>query len=326
MKTGIIICGLVAALVAGGVPVLLGPYALSLGTQAVIFGIYAMGINVLLGHTGLVSLGHSLFLGIGGYGLAVFGTLLGWPTSLALLATMMTGCLVALCVGMICTRTRDVSFLLITLAMSQLFYGLAVKSSITGGDDGMSGLPRLQLDWLGIDLNQPRSFYLFTVAVLLLVVLFVWRLLGSPVGMIFAGIRENDVRMQALGYRTSLYKNLAFVISGAITTLAGLMQAQFTYFISAEIMTWKTSGEGVFMVIIGGARSLWGPVVGAGFFVVAKELLAQITEEYLILFGILFMIVVAVLPEGIMGLARLVATRMRLPKPSARPMPVEERR
>jgi branched-chain amino acid transport system permease protein len=276
-------------------------YPVLLAIEVIIFAIYAVGINLLLGYTGLVSLGHAMFLGLGGYGFGIFAVLMGWPVLPAMAATLLVIALIASAIGYVCTRTSGIEFLLITLAVSQMFYGLAVKTRATGGDDGLPGLPRPDLTWLGIDTSGVTGFYFCVLGVALIVLWLVWRLLNSPFGSVLVGIRESEKRMVALGYNVIWYKILAFTFSGMISSTAGLLLSQKLYFVNPDIMTWMISGEGLLMVIIGGRQYFLGPVLGAAFFIILKEQLSAITQDYIIIFGLFFMAVVALFRTGLAG-------------------------
>jgi branched-chain amino acid transport system permease protein len=292
-------------------PFVAAEYPVLLAIEVIIFAIYALGINFLLGYTGLISLGHAMFLGLGGYGLGVCSVLLGLPVLPSMLATLLIVALVAFVVGYVCTRTSGIEFLLITLAVSQMFYGLAVKTRWTGGDDGMSGLPRLDLTAIGVDLSRVSGFYFYVLGVALIVMWLAWRLVNSPFGSVLVGIRENEKRMVALGYNVTWYKIVAFTISGVISGAAGLLLAQKLYFVNPDIMTWMISGEGLLMVIIGGRQYFLGPVLGAAFFILLKEQLSGVTQHYIIFFGLFFMAVVALFKTGLAGVFVGLLTRRR---------------
>jgi branched-chain amino acid transport system permease protein len=294
-------------------PFVVSDYAALLIVEVIIFAIYAAGINLLLGYTGLVSLGHSMFLGLGGYGLGILSVLMGWPILPAMAATLLIIALIAFLVGYVCTRTSGIEFLLITLAMSQMFYGLSVKTRWTGGDDGLPGIPRPDLSWLGIDASGVTGFYLYVFGIALILTWLMWRLVNSPFGSVLVGIRENEKRMIALGYDVKWYKVVAFTISGVVSGAAGLVLSQKLYFVNPDIMSWMISGEGLLMVIIGGRQYFLGPLLGAAFFILLKEQLSAITQDYIIFFGLFFMAVVALFRTGLAGFFISLAGRWRRP-------------
>jgi branched-chain amino acid transport system permease protein len=276
-------------------------YATTLAIEIMIAGIFACGINLLVGTAGLVSLGQGMFLGLGGYGVGIGSSLLGLPLYLSVPATLLVVAAVAALIGAICTRTKGVEFLLITLAFSQMFYGAAIKLRLTNGSDGMSGIPRPDLRFLGLNSDTPTVFYYYVLAATALVVVAVWRIADSPFGSVLAAIRENERRAAAMGYSIYLYKIGAFVIAAVTCAIAGVLQSQYTYFINPDSMSWQLSGEGVLMVIIGGASAVAGPLIGAAVFVLVKQGLAVLTTEYMMFFGIFFMLVVAFFRGGVVG-------------------------
>jgi branched-chain amino acid transport system permease protein len=282
-------------------PSVVSGYAMTLAVEIMIAGIFTSGINLLTGYTGLVSLGQAMFFGLGGYGIAIGTALLGWPLWASVPVTLAVVAATAAAIGAICTRTRGVEFLLITLAFSQMFYGAAVKLRWTNGSDGMTGIPRPDMSLLGVSADSPVTFYYYVLAVSVLALLLLWRVVNSPFGSILVGIRENERRMMSMGYAVANYKIGSFALAAMVCAVAGILQAQYTYFVSPDSMSWQMSGEGVLMVIIGGASVIFGPFVGAAVFVVVKQALSLITEEYNLFFGIFFMLVVAFFRGGVLG-------------------------
>jgi branched-chain amino acid transport system permease protein len=282
-------------------------YATTLAVEIMIAGILASGINLLLGSTGLVSLGQGMFLGLGGYGIGIGSSILGVPLWLSVPATLLAVALLAAGIGAVCTRTRGVEFLLITLAFSQMFYGAAIKLRLTNGSDGMSGIPRPDLSFLGLNSDSPTVFYYYVVAITVIVIAALWRIVESPFGSVLTAIRENERRSVAMGYSVYRYKIGAFVIAAVTCAVAGILQAQYTYFINPDSMSWQLSGEGVLMVIIGGATAIAGPLIGAAVFVLVKQGLSVVTTEYMMFFGIFFMLVAAFFRGGVVGAVRSLA-------------------
>ncbi|MFB6420491.1 MULTISPECIES: branched-chain amino acid ABC transporter permease [Bradyrhizobium] len=282
-------------------PSFVSGYVMTLAVEVMIAGIFASGINLLTGYTGLVSLGQAMFLGFGGYGIAIGTALLGWPLWISAPVTLVVVAAIAAPIGAICTRTRGVEFLLITLAFSQMFYGAAIKLRWTNGSDGMTGIPRPDLSLLGMSADNPTVFYYYVLVVAVLSLLMLWRIVTSPFGSVLVGIRENERRMMSMGYAVANYKVGSFALAAVICAVAGILQSQYTYFVNPDAMSWQMSGEGVLMVIIGGANVILGPFVGAAVFVVVKQALSMITEEYNLFFGIFFMLVVAFFRGGVLG-------------------------
>jgi len=292
-------------------PFFASAYAVTLAVEVMIAGVFASGINLLTGYTGLVSLGQAMFLGLGGYGIAIGTALLGWPLWASLPVTLVAVATIAAAIGAICTRTRGVEFLLITLAFSQMFYGAAIKLRWTNGSDGMTGIPRPDLSLFGVNADSPVTFYYYVLAVSVLALLLLWRIVNSPFGSILVGIRENERRMMSMGYAVANYKIGSFALAAMVCAVAGILQSQYTYFVSPDSMSWQMSGEGVLMVIIGGANVILGPFVGAAIFVVVKQTLSLITDEYNLFFGIFFMLVVAFFRGGVLGAINKLIGKLR---------------
>lgn len=292
---GVLAIGLAAA------PVAVGGYFMTLATEILIAAVFALGLNLLIGYGGMVSLGHAMFYGLGGYGIGIAATLWKLPLWSSVLLTLMAVAAISAVVGAICTRTKGVQFLLITLAFSQMVYGGAVRLPYTNRSDGMSGIPRPDLAFLGLDTGTPGTFYGYVLVVFALCLLVVWRVVRSPFGSVLIGIRESERRTTAMGYAVGWYKVGAFVMSALLASVAGMLQAQYTFFISPDSMTWQMGGEAVLLVIIGGVGTVLGPLVGAGVFVLVKQWLSGITDEYLLFFGLFFMFVVAFFRGGVVG-------------------------
>jgi branched-chain amino acid transport system permease protein len=271
--------------------------------EVIVWSIFALGINVLLGYTGFVSIGHGMFMGIGGYGVAVLVQFAGFSVWQAVPLTIVGSGLVGMLVGAVVMRVSRIQFLVVTLAIGELFYGTFTKLRKTGGEDGMSpdDTWRPDLNWLGWDTSETSGFYYWLVLCLLLVMLLLWRFLRSPFGSVLVGIRENEKRMVALGYNVAFYKIMAFTVSGAVSGLAGMLLCQNIEFVNPDQMAWEISGQGLLMVIIGGRMFFVGPLLGAAFFLIVKDVLSEITGEYIIFLGLAFMAIVAFFGGGLAG-------------------------
>jgi len=291
-------------------PLMLGPYATTLATEIALLAVFATGVNVLLGTTGLVSLGHATFLGIGGYVYAVTSKFLGWPAPAAGMMALAAASLAGAMVGAICMRTRGTTFLLITLAFCQMFYGAALKLRALGGSDGMTGVARPDLQGIGLDLNAGSQFYLYAAVCAATTLWPLWRVAQSPFGSVLAGIRENEGRMSAIGYRTYWYRLGAFVLASFTAGVAGVLTVQYTYFISPEQMSWQTGAEAVLIIILGGRRHFLGPACGAIVFVLLKQALALFSDDYLLYFGLFFVAAVALLRDGVAGAVALALRKL----------------
>jgi branched-chain amino acid transport system permease protein len=272
--------------------------------RIMIWSIAAVGLNLILGYGGMVSFGHAAYIGIGGYTVAIFGFhdinngFIQWPVALAISG------LAALVFGAISLRTRGVYFIMITLAFAQMVFFLGVSADKYGSNDGLNIWNRSEFTVGGVELsiNDEKSFYYLTFAVLLLVIYLTRRLVNSRFGMVIQGARSNDTRLQTVGVPTYRYRLTAFVISGVICGLAGVLQANFERFVSPDMMDWPRSGELMFMVIMGGMGTLFGPVLGATAFLILSEVLSSITVHWHLIFGPLLILLVLYVRGGLTGL------------------------
>jgi len=295
--------GVTAALIAlASLPLAGNDYFVTLAIEILIWGTFVSGVNLLLGYTGLVPLGNAMFVGLGAYSYAILIKAFGFPIFVAFAVAVAGVALLALVIGAVCTRAREVEFLLITLAFCQMFYGAAMKLKLTGGSDGMTGVPRPNLESLGIHSDTTTGFYIVVLIVSAGMLALLWRIIQSPFGSVLVGIRENERRLESMGYRTSLYKTIAFAVAALFAGVAGVLTAQYTYFINPEMMTWQIGGEAILMVLMGGRKHLFGAFLGAAIFILAKQALSAVTQNYLIFFGLFFMLVVAFLKDGALGL------------------------
>ena len=276
-------------------------FLLVISTRIVIMAIAAVSLNLILGYGGMVSFGHAAYLGIGGYAVGIlaqsgiYSGLVQWPVAILASAAF------ALVIGLLSLRTRGVYFIMITLAFAQMIYYVATGLDDYGGDDGLTIYRRSQFGGL-IDLSNKVVFYYLCLALLAAAVFVIWRLVNSRFGLVIQGARSNDRRMQALGFPTYRYRVVAFVIAGTICGLAGALLANHTDFISPATMHWTQSGDLIVMVILGGIRSLFGPVFGAIALLVLEEVLSEITEYWQIILGPLFLLVVLYARRGIDGM------------------------
>lgn len=292
----------VAALVAVAVPVLpLPPYVQSIAIEILIFTIATAALDLLVGFTGLVSLGQAGFLAAGAYAAGLVATHLTANLLITLVASVVTAAVLAAVIGFLAVRSRDVFFLMLTLACGQLVYSVAHQwTEVTGGSNGLVGIPRPH--FFGLDLSTDTPFYYLVFGTCALSLWLLHRVVHSPYGQVLIGIRENEHRVRALGYNTRWYKISAFVIAGALTGVAGWLYAAFNGYISPESAHWTLSGELVLMVIIGGSGTLYGSLAGAGLVLVLSRLVSSYTERWPTVLGAVFVGVVLLAPEGLLGL------------------------
>ena len=295
--------GIVAALVVA--PPLLPTYLVTALTEILILGLFAMSLDLLVGYTGLDSFGHAAAYGFGAYTTAL--TLLHTPVPLplALLLGAVATAVVAVPMAWLSTRTTGVSFAMLTLAFAQLLYAIAYKwQRVTGGSDGLAGVARTPgpfgITWFGTRLG----FYYLVAACVIGAFLFCRTFVRSPVGTTLLAIKENERKAAALGYNPRAYKILVFVVAAFFGGLAGALYAPFAGFASPDLFFWLLSGQVLIMVIIGGAGTLAGPLVGAAFFYLLEHWLSGITNSWALFLGLIFIVFVLFVPQGIWGLAR----------------------
>jgi branched-chain amino acid transport system permease protein len=282
-----------------------GIYYTNLASQVLIAALFALSLNLLVGYAGLTSLGHAGYLGLSAYTSGWLMVHLGWghlaSAGMALaLTTAMAGLF-----GLIALRAAGISFLMITLALGQILWGLAYRwTSVTGGDNGISGLTRPSP--FGINLGNANYFYYFTLLVFLLVwgAITVW--VQSPFGASIRGTKDQPRRMSALGYNVWLIRWVTFVVSGFFGAVAGLMYVYYHQFISPHSLSLANSAEMLLMVIAGGAGTLSGPLVGAALVLLLKNVASAYIDRWIMLLGFVFIFIVLFVPGGIVaGLARL---------------------
>jgi branched-chain amino acid transport system permease protein len=280
------------------------PYQ-SLATQVLIYGLFALGFNLLYGYTGLLSFGHAAYYGLGAYGagialakLKVTSLWLALGTGLA--AAVIGGVLI----GFFCLRRRGIYFAMLTLAFSQMLYFVAFHAAeLTGGDDGLRGIPLHPLDLFGtaVSLRTPLAFYFFAYVLVVLAVAALRRILDSPFGAVLQAIRENSDRAVACGYDINRIKLLSFVFSALFAGLAGALDALRLTVVPVDSLYWTTSGQVVIMTLLGGAGTFFGPFVGAATFLILADRLSLVIEAWPLVIGVIFMAFVLFLPRGIWG-------------------------
>lgn len=284
-------------------PLVGGDFYLGLAARILIFALAATSLNLILGFGGMVSFGHAAFIGVGAYTVGVLAQAginaawIVWP------AAMLVAALFAGVIGAISLRTQGVYFIMITLAFAQMLYYLAVSFKAYGGDDGLALPGRSQLGW-GLDLADDRTFYYVTLLLATLALVLVWRLLNARFGHVLQATRENETRMEAIGFAVYRFKLAAFVMAGALAGLAGALLANLGSFVSPSMMQWNQSGLLMVMVILGGVGHLWGGVIGAAVFLLLEEVLSSYSIYWQFLLGAVLLAVVLAAPNGLMSLLR----------------------
>ncbi|MDP6952928.1 MAG: branched-chain amino acid ABC transporter permease [Alphaproteobacteria bacterium] len=281
-------------------------------TEIAILAILAMSLDLLVGFAGMVSLGHAAFYGIGAYAIAAFTTMLGWPAAASMAIAVLASGAAAMLVGAIAVRLGGIFFIMVTLAIGEAVHAYLFKVRAFGGDDGLAGIPQLDLSGLGVDLADPRAFAALALIAAAVVYVILELVVRSPFGRLLLAIHQNERRARALGCRVERVKLGAFTLAGALAGLAGALTAQHTGFISPELLVWTISGEALIVVIVGGMGSLVGAAAGAAVIVLAKHWISDWTDYWMLCMGGAFIAVVVLAPNGIYAL--LGAVQRRLPR------------
>jgi branched-chain amino acid transport system permease protein len=291
------------------------PFTITLATRAAVLALAAVGLNIALGIGGLVSLGHAAFFGLGGYAMGILASHAQSYTPLDLglftvegtksmpiiwLVAVLASALAALGIGLLSLRTSGVYFIMITLAVGQMFFFFAISWPAYGGEDGLSIYVRNGFP--GLNTLVPIQFFGLCFALLCAALFLNARLRGSPFGLALNAARQRPERVEAIGLSPMRLKLVAFVISGAVTGLAGALFADLNRFVSPTMFSWQLSGELMVLIIIGGVGRLMGPVVGAGLFVLLEHVLGGLTDFWHVFLGIILLLIVLFARGGLVGL------------------------
>jgi branched-chain amino acid transport system permease protein len=286
---------MVAALIAA--PFFMYPLFLM---QAMCFALFACAFNLLIGYVGLLSFGHALYFGWASYVTAYAAKTWGLPPELAILAGTLTGALLGVVAGALAIRRQGIYFAMITLALAQMMYFVALRAPFTGGEDGIQSVPRGYL--FGIfDLRNATTMYFFVLVFFLGGFLFIHRIIHSPFGEVLKAIRENEPRAISLGYKTDRYKLIAFILSASLAGLAGATKALVVQIASLTDVYWPMSGEVVLMSLVGGLGTIFGPVLGSFVILSMQYKLASLGEWVLVIQGVIFVVCVLLFRRGIIG-------------------------
>ncbi len=282
-------------------------YFIKTVTEVLIFGIFAMSLDLLIGYTGLVSFGHAAFFGIGAYAAGYVALRISPNILISMPLALVVVVAAALGIGFFSIRTSGVYFLMLTLAFSQMVYAIVDRwTDVTGGSNGLAGIPRPLIQILGLQLlfEDPTARYFLVLAFFLLSYFVLRWIVNSQFGHVLIGIRENETRLRAIGYNTARFKLMAFVIAGIFAGVAGALYSGFNRFVSPNEVYWTASGQVLIMVIIGGAGTLIGPVLGAALILALQNLVSSSTERWPTIMGVVFILFVFAARFGIMGLLR----------------------
>jgi branched-chain amino acid transport system permease protein len=268
--------------------------------KALCFALFACAFNLLIGYGGLLSFGHAAYLGSAGYVAAHAAKVWGWPPELAVLAGTAAAAGLGVVIGALAIRRQGIYFAMITLALAQMLYFFFLQAPFTGGEDGIQAVPRGVLLGL-VDLRNPLAMYFTVLAVFLAGFLLIYRTIHSPFGQVLKAIRENEPRALSLGYGADQYKLIAFVLSAALSGLAGGTKAIVFQLASLTDVHWTMSGEVVLMTLLGGLGTVFGPVVGAVIVIGLESYLAQLGAWVTVVQGAIFVLCVLAFRRGVVG-------------------------
>ena len=269
--------------------------------KALCFALFACAFNLLLGYTGLLSFGHAAFFATSGYLAGYLIKQQAFTPGLGILAGTLAAATLGFIVGSLVVRRQGIYFSMITLALAQLMYFVYLQASFTGGEDGLQAIPRGRLFWV-INLENDKTLYYVVLAIFLFGVWLVRRTIHSPFGQVLKAIRENEARAVSLGYDVNRYKVTAFVISAALSGLAGATKALVFTFVTLTDADWHTSGDVVLMSLLGGMGTVTGPIVGAFSIVTLEHQLSDKVGPFVtVIIGAIFMVCVLVFRRGMVG-------------------------
>jgi branched-chain amino acid transport system permease protein len=306
----LLLAGLLAVLVA--LPRLISQYQLSLATTMIIYSLFALSYNLLFGYAGLLSFGHAAYFGVGAYGMIIFINL-GLGLIPSLIVAGIWGALAGLIFGVFVVRLGGTYFALLTLAFNQLIYAGAEKwRGLTGGENGLTAMrPALHLAGLGkIDMSSMVNWYYLVLIVVVLSAAFCWFFNKTPLGRLNECLRENEVRAKFIGYNTFASKVVIYIISAFFAGLAGGLAAASQQFVTTSFINLSKAEEVLIMTFIGGTRNFWGPIVGVCFMTYMNDALSSLTEHWILIQGIIFILLVMYAPNGLSGLLEQLKDRL----------------
>jgi branched-chain amino acid transport system permease protein len=277
------------------------------------FAMFACAFNLLLGFTNMLSFGHAAYFGLAAYVTSWLVTAQGWGTAGAISGGILVATLLGLLIGSIAIRRQGIYFTMITLALGQLVFFVCLQAPFTGGENGLQGVPRGSLFGL-VSLASDIAMYYLVLVMFVLAFLFIWRIVHSPFGQVLKAIRENEPRAVSLGYKVARYKLVAFVLSAAISGLAGALNALTLGFATLSDVSQSASGEVILMTLLGGTGTFLGPVLGAGLVISLQQYLSERVGSWVtVIIGAIFVVCVMSFRRGFVGEVQAFFSRRRPP-------------
>jgi branched-chain amino acid transport system permease protein len=300
-----ILLGIAVALLLLLVPIWAPGYRTTLATEMLIFALLAMSVDIMEGYAGRTTLCHGALFGVSTYVLMYYVAEHGGAAWAGIVFGLLASVAVAVIFALLAVRTSGVYFLLLTLALGMIVWGIALRwSTVTGGENGIRGRVRPEM------LSDPSSFYYFVLAVFVVAAMLMWRFVNSPFGRTLKGIRESETRMRTLGYNVTLHLFIGFVVSGLFAGIAGILYGFFNNFVSPTSVALSMSVTGLLMALVGGAGTLFGGLVGSIFIISLQVFVSDYTERWSMVLGLMFIITIIFAPDGIIGrLRQLVDSR-----------------
>jgi branched-chain amino acid transport system permease protein len=281
------------------VPLLGSDYLVDLTTQVVIYVLFALSLNVLIGYSGNVSFGHAAYFAIGGYACAILLTTYGWPFVLAFPAAVLLSALAAAVIGYFCVKLTDIYFAMLTLAFAMFVWGVAFKwKAVTHGDDGFVGIAKPEF------LTGRIPYFYFALVVVTLASAALWVICHSAFGRTLVAVRENRVRAGFVGVDTRRIRHVAFIVAGTFAGVAGALFALYNNGMYVETAFWPESARVLIMVLLGGMYSFFGPAFGAAVLYFLQVVTVQYTEYWPTVLGLILLVILMFLPDGLVGLAQ----------------------
>ena len=305
LKTWQIVSIVLVLILLAGIGLFTGRFTIYLTMRVMILGIFALGYNLLLGRTGLLSFGHGAFYAAGAYGLGFFTLKLSPHPLLGLLAAVLLAMVLALIIGFFCVRHTEIYFAMLTLAFGMMVFSLVWNArEITGGDDGLVGIMREPVSLFGffsLPISKDAQYYFLVLAIFIVSAWIVHRIRVSPFGLALAGIRENSNRAEFAGLSVKNYRLAVFVISGAFAGLAGGLETLLESNARPFMAHWSHSAEPILVSLLGGLQTFLGPLVGSVIFVAMREIIQRFTENWMLWFGVVLLIIIMGFRGGVVG-------------------------